>query len=202
MQLELIHHLLLRKTDLGTLKSNVDKLDIDNLVHAPVDLSKLSDVVKKWWCWRITSITNLGNNASLNAKANEVKNEKPNFTKLATTTALTAAENMIPNASKLVKKTGYNTEINKNEKKNTDYNHDKDISLPKFNKVTAEKFTARLKQAILESESDMTNFLKKTAFDNKLKDVTLNQNESNKLSKKVKGILTIDKIFDKYIQYS
>ena len=48
----------------------------------------------------------------------------------------------------------------------------------------------------------MTNFLKKTAFDNKLKDVTLNQNESNKLSKKVKGILTIDKIFDKYIQYS
>ena len=124
MQLELIHHLLLRKTDLGTLKSNVDKLDIDNLVPAPVHLSKLSDVVKKWWCWRITSITNLGNNASLNAKANEVKNEKPNFTKLATTTALTAAENMIPNASKLVKKTGYNTEINKNEKKNTDYYKD------------------------------------------------------------------------------
>ena len=48
----------------------------------------------------------------------------------------------------------------------------------------------------------MTNFLKKTAFDNKLKDVTSNQNESNKLSKKVKGISTTDKIFDKYIQYS
>ena len=47
MQLELIHHLLLRKTDLGTLKSNVDKLDMDNLVPAPVDLSKLSDLVKK-----------------------------------------------------------------------------------------------------------------------------------------------------------
>ena len=48
MQLELIHHLLLRKTDLGTLKSNVDKLDIDNLVPAPVDLSKLSDVPKNY----------------------------------------------------------------------------------------------------------------------------------------------------------
>ena len=31
---------------LSSLKSKVDKLDIDKLVPAPVDLSKLSDVVK------------------------------------------------------------------------------------------------------------------------------------------------------------
>ena len=68
MQQELIHHLLLKKNDLARLKSDVDKLDIDKLKDAsvnlsslkskvdkldvdklvpfPVDLSKLSDVVK------------------------------------------------------------------------------------------------------------------------------------------------------------
>ena len=65
----MIHNILLKKTDLANLKSNVDELDIDKLknvpttlsnvkskvdkldvhklVPAPVDLRKLSDVVKK-----------------------------------------------------------------------------------------------------------------------------------------------------------
>ena len=34
------------KTNLAGLKTEVDKLDIDKLVPVPVDLSKLSDVVK------------------------------------------------------------------------------------------------------------------------------------------------------------
>ena len=34
------------KTDLANLKFEVDKLDIDKLLSVPVDLSKLSDVVK------------------------------------------------------------------------------------------------------------------------------------------------------------
>ena len=34
------------KTNLASLKTEVDKLDIDKLVPIPVDLSKLSDVVK------------------------------------------------------------------------------------------------------------------------------------------------------------
>ena len=34
------------KTNLASLKNKVDKLDIEKLVPAPVDLSKLSDVVK------------------------------------------------------------------------------------------------------------------------------------------------------------
>ena len=34
------------KKDLASLKTEVDKLDIDKLVPAPVDLSKLRDVVK------------------------------------------------------------------------------------------------------------------------------------------------------------
>ena len=35
------------KTNLDNLKTEVDKLDIDKLVPVPVDLSKISDVVKK-----------------------------------------------------------------------------------------------------------------------------------------------------------
>ena len=35
------------KTNLAHLKTEVDKLDIDKLVPIPVDLSKLSDIVKK-----------------------------------------------------------------------------------------------------------------------------------------------------------
>ena len=34
------------KTNLASLKTEVDKLDIDKLAPVPVDLSKLSDVVK------------------------------------------------------------------------------------------------------------------------------------------------------------
>ena len=34
------------KTNLANLKTEVDKIDIDKLIPVPVDLSKLSDVVK------------------------------------------------------------------------------------------------------------------------------------------------------------
>ena len=64
--------------------------------------------------------------------------------------------------------------------------HDKYITTQEFNKLTSENVTARLNQASLASKSDIANWVKKTDFDNKLKDVTSNKNESNKLSKKLK----------------
>ena len=39
------------KTNLASVKTEVDKLNIGKLVLAPVDLSKLSDVVKKNCLW-------------------------------------------------------------------------------------------------------------------------------------------------------
>ena len=42
----LIHQSFAFKTNLANLKTEVDKLDIDKLVPVPVDLRKLSDVVK------------------------------------------------------------------------------------------------------------------------------------------------------------
>ena len=53
-----------------------------------------------------------------------------------------------------------------------------------------EAFALRLKWANLASKIGSTNFVSNTDFDNKLKDVTSNKNELNKLSKKVKAIST------------
>ena len=89
---------------------------------------------------------------------------------LAATTALTAVENKIPNVSNLVKKTDYNIKISEIENKiATDHDHDKYITTQEFNKLTAQNFTARLKQANLASKNDIANFVKNIDFDNKLK---------------------------------
>ena len=105
------------------MKTKVDKLDLDKLVPVPVDLSKLSEVLKhdvtnkdvhntkvKNIEDKIPGITNLAINPSLNAKIKEVKDEITSVTDLATTTILTAVENIIPHVSNLVYK-NYNTKI-------------------------------------------------------------------------------------------
>ena len=110
------------------MKSKVDKLDVDKLVPVPVDLSKLSDVVKTYVVkkdvynakiksieGKIPDISNLATNTTLNAKINEVKGEIPSITNLATTPALSAVENKMPNVSNLVKKTDCKTKINEIE---------------------------------------------------------------------------------------
>ena len=44
---QLIHHLLLKKTDLANLKSDVDKSDIDKLKHLPTNFNNLKSKVDK-----------------------------------------------------------------------------------------------------------------------------------------------------------
>ena len=63
---------------------------------------------------------------------------------LATTTTLTVVENKIPG-------------------------HSKYITTLEFNKLTLEKFAARLVQTNLTSKNDNANFVRKTDFDDKLK---------------------------------
>ena len=72
-------------------------------------------------------------------------------------TKISEVENKIPDTSNLVTTNVLNTKINEVESKIP--NHDKYITTPEFNKLTAENFTARLKQA---------NLVTKTDFDNKL----------------------------------
>ena len=69
------------------MKSKVDKLDVHKLEATPVDLSKLRDVVKNEFVIKteynakikdiedkISVITNLATNTTVNARINEVKN--------------------------------------------------------------------------------------------------------------------------------
>ena len=98
-----------KKFDLISLKSKGEKLDIDKLVPVPVDLCKLSNVVKnnavkkdlynakvKNIDDKIPDITNLATKATPNSEINEVKNKMPNITNLTANTALTTVENEIP----------------------------------------------------------------------------------------------------------
>ena len=82
------------------------KLDIDKLAPVPIDLTKLSNVVKndavkkteynakiKSIEDKIPDINNLATKTDLNTKVNEVKNEIPSISNLAITSALTVVEN-------------------------------------------------------------------------------------------------------------
>ena len=151
---------------------------------------------------KIPDTSNWATNTTINAKINEVIKKIPNITNLAiTTTTLTAIEIKIPNVSNLVKKFGCNTKISKTEKKNTNHDHDKYITTPKFNKLTTKRFAARIAQANLASQNDITAVVKKIDFDEILKklnkNITSNKNELNELSEKVKAI-TKKRINDKF----
>ena len=74
------------KTNLASLKTEVDKLDVDKLVPVSVDLSKLSDVFEN----------------DVVKKLTELENKIPDVSGLATKTALTAVENKIPDVKSLV----------------------------------------------------------------------------------------------------
>ena len=194
------------------MKSKVDKLDGDKLVPIPVDLSKLSDVVKndvvkkdvynakiKNVEDKILDITNLATNTTLNAKINEVKNKIASITNLATTAALNAkingVKNKIPNITNLATTTALTALENKIP------DHSKYVATPEFNRLTVENFATGLAQANLASKNDIANFVEKTNFDDKLKNsnksitsykakLVLVENELNELSKKVEAILT------------
>ena len=122
------------KTNLASLKPEVDKLDIDKLVPFPVDLSKLGNVVKSNVVKNIAhdklvaKVNNIDTSdfvlktkyqtdkAELEKKipdvANfvkkttltELENKIPDVSNLATKNTSTAVENKIPMVSNLVKK--------------------------------------------------------------------------------------------------
>ena len=84
------------KTNLSSLKTEVDKLDIDKLVPIPNDLSKLSNVVKN----EVVKKTEYN---KLVTKVNNIDTSdfvlKTNYN-----TKITELENKIPDTSNLVKK--------------------------------------------------------------------------------------------------
>ena len=91
------------KSNLASLKTEVDKLYIDILVPIPVDLSKLSDVVKNDDVKKAVYDT-------LVAKVNSI-DTSGSFSKNKHDRDKSEMENKIPDTSSLVKKTDYNARI-------------------------------------------------------------------------------------------
>ena len=93
--------------------------------------------------------------------------------------------------SNLVKKTGNDTTISKNEKKITDHDdNNKYITTQKFNKLYSENFAARLKQANLATKADITDFLEQTNFDDKLKNLNKKATSNKTISLEAEKKLT------------
>ena len=65
-------------------------------------------------------------------------------------------------------KSRFNTKISETEDKINNHDHDNYTTTPEFNKLTADNFTARLKEANLASQNDIAIFVNKTSFDVKL----------------------------------
>ena len=158
----------------------MDKLDVDQLVTASVDLSKLSDVLKNDVVKKdiynakikniedqIPDITNLASNFTLNAKINKVKSKINNITNLPTTAALNANINEAKN--KITNITNVATTTALTAVKNKIFCHSKYITTPELNNLIAENFNAKLAQGNLASKNAVANWVKKTDFDDKLK---------------------------------
>ena len=77
-----------------------------------------------------------------------------------------------------------------NLKKKNDHDHDKCITTPEFNKLTATNFAARLAQANLASKVIwlIVKIVKKTNFDDKLKKINkkITSNKTRDLERKIK----------------
>ena len=73
--------------------------------------------------------------------------------------------------SDLVKITDHNTNIGGTEKKILDHDHSKYIATQEFNQLMADSFAARLAEAKLATVDDIVDLVKKTNFDNKIKNI-------------------------------
>ena len=170
----------------------------------PVDLGKLSDVVKNdvvkktVYDQLVAKVNNINTSDFVlktkyqtdktklqkkvpdvtyfvkKTKLTELENKIPDVSNLATKTASTGGENKIPSVSNLVKKADYNTKVTEIEKKLSDHNHNIYITTPGFNTLAADVFNAILAQA---------NLIAKTDFDGKLS--SLNRKNAANKSKKL-----------------
>ena len=97
------------KTNLANLKTGADKLGIDKLVPVPVDLGKLSDVVKN-------DVVKKNVYGKLVAKLNSIDSSRF-VLKTKYDADKLEIENKIPNTSDLLKKTDCNIKITEIEDK-------------------------------------------------------------------------------------
>ena len=132
-------------------KNDVVKKNVYDKLAAKVDNIDTSDfVLKTKYQTDKTELENKIPNVTdfvKKTKLTEIENKIPDINNLATKTALTTVENKIPSVINLVEKTDYHTKNTEIENKLNDHNHDKYIS--EFNKLAGDVFNARIAQANL-----------------------------------------------------
>ena len=147
-------------TRLNDLKTKVDDLDYGKLKTVSVDLEKLSNVVdnevvkknKKFNTLK-TKVNNLDKriaHATALIHINQYNSDKHNLEKKNGD-----VDKKIPDSGGLVTTTVLNVKVGKVENKTPDSS--KYITSQEFNKLTAENFAARLKQADLVNKTDFDN---------------------------------------------
>ena len=136
------------KTNLANLKTEVDKIDTDKLRTVPVDLSKLSNVVKN----------EVVKKTEYNKLVNKVNNIDTSgfLSKTKYAADKLELEKKIPDTTNLVKKTNYNTEITELENKTPDIS----------NLATKTKFSTVENKII-----DTSNLIRKTDYNTKITEI-------------------------------
>ena len=152
------------------MKTEVDKLDIDKLVPVPVDLSKLSDVVKNDVVKKdvynklVTKVNNIDTSrfvlkTKCDTDKSELENKIPDTSGLVNktdyNTKITEIEGIIPDISNLATKTALNTVENK---------------IPDVNSLVKKKqiITLKLLRLILKYQLLMVNLLKMSLLEKHL----------------------------------
>ena len=150
------------KTNLASLKTEVDKIDVDRLKTVPVDLAKLSngvknDVIQKTeYNKSVTKVDNINttnfvkknkyekDGSDFQNKISKVDKKIPDVSGLVKKTdfnsKITETESKIPNVSNFITKTNFNTKVTEIEGKMPDNS----------NLVTKADFDARLKKIVTE----------------------------------------------------
>ena len=144
------------KTNLTSLKTESDKLDIDKLVPVPSDLSKLSNVVKN-------DVVKKTAYYKLVAKVDNIDTSDFEL-KTKYNTDKTKSENKSLDTSGLVKKTNYNTKITELENKIPDIS----------NLATKTALTA-----IENKIASINNLVKKTDYNTKITEIENKLNNHN-----------------------
>ena len=179
------------KTNLSSLKTEVDKLDIDKLVPVPVDLSKLSDVVKNDVVKKdvydklVAKVDNIDTSGFVlktkyDTEKSELENRIPDTNGLVRKTDYDAKKTDIegksPAVSNLLTKTALTTVENRipsvrNSVKKADYNA-KIIEIEnKLNNHNHDKYITTpefntLAADVFNSRLSQANLVAKTIFDN------------------------------------
>ena len=136
------------KTNLANLKAEVDKLDIDKLVPVPVDLSKLSDVVKNDVVKKTAYDKLVAQVSSMDTSRFVLKTKYD--------TDISKSENKFSDTNGLVKKTDYNTKITKIE-----------VKFPDVSNLATKTALTTAKNKI----PDVSSVVKKTDYNTKITEI-------------------------------